>query len=309
MTRAASAGARLRAALRRGAIPVPGVYDGLTALLAEKAGFAAGYVTGAGLSISVLGKPDIGLLTLTDVSGVVGRLTQAVDLPLIVDADTGYGGEWNVARAVRELERAGAAGIQIEDQAFPKRCGHLSGKSVIPAAEMAAKIRAAARARRDPSFVIIARTDARAVEGVKSALHRVALYAKAGADAAFPEALESPAEFRLFGGKKRVGWLIANMTEFGRSPILTVAELARLGFRMVLYPMTAFRSGAFAIEKALSGLQTIGDNRPLIERMQTRRELYDLNRYPEFERREGRYLAESSNLVRATQKLRRRKHG
>jgi methylisocitrate lyase len=163
---------------------------------------------------------------------------------------------------------------------------------------MEAKVRAAVRARRDPNFVIIARTDARAVEGMAAALRRAERYRKAGADAIFPEALESETEFRAFGRKKSLGWLIANMTEFGRSPLLTVSELARLGFHAVLYPMTAFRAAARAAERTLKDLRRGGDNRSLLERLQTRRELYDLNRYADFDRREARFLADAKKLRR-----------
>jgi methylisocitrate lyase len=299
---AGQAGRRLRDLMKRGALAVPGVYDALTALLAQKTGFQAGYVSGAGLSVSLHGQPDIGLLTLSEVAATVRRLARATPLPLIVDADTGYGGEPNVERAVRELEGAGAAGLQIEDQVFPKRCGHLSGKTVVRPEEMVAKVKAAVRARRDKNFVIVARTDARAVTGFKDALRRAEMYRKAGADVIFPEALETIEEFRAFGRKKSLGALMANMTEFGRSPILSVPELARLGYRLVLFPMTAFRTAAFAVQQSLQELKLKGHNRTLLGRMQTRRELYELNHYQDFDRREGRYLSEAASVVRRLKK-------
>jgi methylisocitrate lyase len=292
-----TAGRQLRDLMKKGVVPVPGVYDALTALLVEKAGFQAAYVSGAGLSVALHGQPDIGLLTLSEVSDTVRRLARATALPMIVDADTGFGGDDNVARTVRELENAGAAGVQIEDQIFPKRCGHLAGKTVVPAETMVAKVKAAVEARRDPAFVIVARTDARSVSGIKDALRRAELYRRAGADVIFPEALESEQEFRAFGRKKSLGALMANMTEFGRSPILSVAELARLGFKLVLFPMTAFRTAAFAVQQSLSELKAKGHNRSLLGRMQTRQELYDLNHYQEFDRRERRYLSEAAGIA------------
>lgn len=283
-------GLRLKLAWKKAPVHLPGVYDGLTMLLAEKAGFKGAYLTGAGLSVSLLGKPDIGLLTLKEVAETAGRLTGAADLPLLVDADTGFGGEFNVERTVRELEKAGAAGIQIEDQVFPKRCGHLPGKKVIPADEMVAKVRAAVRARKSPHFLIVARTDARAVEGVQGALRRAVLYRKAGADVLFPEALESKGEFAAFGRKKGLGTLLANMTEFGRSPSLTVSDLASLGFRLVLAPMTLFRVAAKAMDEALIDLRKRGGPGSLMSRLQTRSELYKLNHYAEFERNEAAWM-------------------
>ena len=297
-----SAGRRLRQLLKKGTVAVPGIYDALTALLVEKAGFQAAYVSGAGLSVALHGQPDIGLLTLSEVADTVRRLTRATPLPLIVDCDTGFGGEDNVARTVRELESAGAAGVQIEDQVFPKRCGHLSGKSVVPPDVMVAKIRAAAAARRDPDFLIVARTDARGVTGLADALRRAQLYRRAGADVIFPEALENEKEFRAFGRKKSLGALMANMTEFGRSPILSVPELARLGFGLVLFPMTAFRTAAFAVERSLAELKKQGHTGTLLERMQTRRELYELNHYQDFDRRERRYLDEAADVLRRSKK-------
>ncbi len=302
-----TAGRRLRDLMKKGAVPVPGIYDALTALLVEKAGFGAAYVSGAGLSVALHGQPDIGLLTLSEVAGTVRRLSRATPLPMIVDADTGFGGDDNVARTVRELESAGAAGLQIEDQIFPKRCGHLEGKSVVNADAMVAKVKAAVAARRDPGFMIVARTDARGVTDVKDAMRRAKLYRAAGADVIFPEALESEAEFRAFGrlaggGKKSLGALMANMTEFGRSPVLSVPELARLGFRLVLFPMTAFRTAAFAVQQSLNELKRLGHTRSLLGRMQTRRELYELNHYQDFDRRERQYLSEAAAISRSPKK-------
>ncbi len=277
-----NSGKKLKQLLKKGPVVVPGAFDCLSALLVEKLGFQATYLSGGGLSVSLLGKPDIGLLTLDEVAGTAKRITQSVSIPLLVDVDTGFGGTANVKRTVQELEAAGAAGIQIEDQTFPKRCGHLDGKSVVSADQMVEKIKMAVSSRKSKDFLIIARTDARAVKGLKESLHRAELYKKAGADILFPEALETRQEFEAFGAKKGLGTLMANMTEFGRSPSLTVSDLAHLGFRLILYPMTAFRIAAFAMEKALLELKTKGHSRSMISRMQTRQELYNLIRYEEF---------------------------
>lgn len=293
-----SAGKKLRTLINAGVVVVPGAYDGLSAHLIKKAGFQAGYITGAGLSVSLLGKPDIGLLSLEDIAPVVRHVASVVDLPFLVDVDTGFGGVANVARVVQEMEDAGAAGIQIEDQEFPKRCGHLKGKRVVPAAEMVAKIRAAVSARQDKNFVIVARTDARGVTGVKDALVRAKAYKKAGADIIFPEALESVGEFKLFGQEKALGVLMANMTEFGRSPALTVHELASLGFRLVLYPMTAFRVAAFAMERALKRLRSTGRTQSFLNEMQTRQELYSLIHYDEFDQREKKFSDEAKQIIK-----------
>lgn len=270
--------ARLHAAIRRGCIAIPGAYNALTARLIERVGFDAVYVSGAGLANAAAGLPDIGLLTLSEVAQLVSYIAAAVDIPVIVDADTGFGGPVNAARTVRLLESAGAAGLHIEDQAFPKRCGHLAGKSLVDVDEMAEKLRAATAARRDRDFLIIARTDARAVEDFDSAIHRARAYVAAGADTIFPEALQSPDEFRRFAREIDVP-LLANMTEFGRSPLLSVRQLASMGYRMVIFPQTALRIAMRSQETALKQLKRRGTQRGSIEKMQTRAELYDLLDY------------------------------
>jgi methylisocitrate lyase len=267
----------------------------------EDNGFEAGYITGAGLSVGVLGQTDVGLLTLNDVTLVAERVAAVTSIPFLVDADTGFGDATNVAETVRRLENAGAGGVQIEDQEFPKRCGHLSGKRVVPAVEMIAKIRAAVSARRDRNFLIVARTDARAVSGLVDALQRATLYKQAGADVIFPEALQSKAEFRLFGMQKGLGVLMANMTEFGRSPALTYQELSRLGYRLVLYPMTVFRAAAFEANRALRHLKRKGETRTLLKRLQTREQLYRLIRYAEFDDSADRALKEATKILRRTE--------
>jgi methylisocitrate lyase len=224
------------------------------------------------------GVPDIGLLTLTEVAQLAGYITRAVKIPAIVDADTGFGGSENVARTIRELEAAGLAGCHIEDQEFPKRCGHVTGKSLVDIDEMTGKIKAAVGARRDPDFMIIARTDARAVEDFDRTVDRAQCYVKAGADAIFPEALQSEEEFRDFASEIDVP-LLANMTEFGKSPLVSFADLVRFGYRMVIFPQSAFRVSMKAIEKFLRALKESGTQKEWINKMQTRQELYELLDY------------------------------
>ncbi|MCG3206019.1 MAG: Carboxyvinyl-carboxyphosphonate phosphorylmutase [Elusimicrobia bacterium] len=291
-----SAGKKLKQLLKAGVVVMPGAYDGISAHLIKNSGFKAGYITGAGLSVSLLGKPDIGLLTLEDIAPVVRNVAAVVDIPFLVDVDTGFGGVANVARVVQEMEAAGAAGIQIEDQEFPKRCGHLNGKKVVSIPEMVAKVRAACAARKDKNFVVVARTDARGVSGLKEALIRAKAYKEAGADIIFPEALQTVGEFRIFGRQKTLGVLMANMTEFGRSPALSVHELASMGFRLVLYPMTAFRVAAFAIDRALHHLRVTGSTQSLLNQMQTRQELYSLIRYDEFIEREKLFSVRAKKI-------------
>lgn len=261
---------------------MPGAFNAISARLAESVGFEAVYISGAGVTNALTGFPDIALLTLTEMVQQARFITNAVSVPCLSDADTGYGETLNVARAVREFEAAGLAGIHLEDQVSPKRCGHLEGKQVVPPDVMARKIAAAVRARRDPDFFLIARTDARAVHGLDDAVKRALLYLDAGADAIFPEALESTEEFAEFARRVRAP-LLANMTEFGRSPYLTVDELAALGYRMVIFPMTQFRVMMKAAEAALRELKAAGTQRGLLDRMQTRADLYDLIGYAAYQ--------------------------
>jgi len=282
---------RFRELLNKQTLILPGAFNALTAMQIERAGFHALYVSGAGMS-AARGLPDIGLLSLTEAAYDSATITKAVAIPAIVDADTGFGPPLAVMRTVKELEAAGLAGMQIEDQEMPKKCGHLPGKRVVPTGDMAGKIRAAADARQDPDFFIIARTDARAIEGLESAVRRARIYIDAGADAIFPEALESADEFRTFarhlakeGGKAP---LVANMTEFGKTPYLSVAEFEELGYRLVLFPVTALRMATQAVDEMLSELKTRGSQRGLLERMYTRAKLYDLLRYADYEQRDRR---------------------
>ncbi|MEY2487104.1 MAG: methylisocitrate lyase [Verrucomicrobiota bacterium] len=273
-----SKAAKLRELIAGGAVMMPGVPNAAMARQVQQAGFSAVYVSGAGMANATAGVPDIGLLTLTEVVRLAGYVSRAVKIPAIVDADTGFGGVGNVARTIQEFECAGLAGCHIEDQEFPKRCGHLAGKSIIEASEMAEKIAAAVEARADPDFLIIARTDARAVEDFARAVSRAQQYMEAGADAIFPEALQSVEEFRDFAKELQIP-LLANMTEFGKSPLLSFGELSDLGYRMVIFPMSAFRVSMKASAEFFSALKAIGRQTDWMEKMQTRQELYDLLDY------------------------------
>ena len=269
---------RLRELIAKGAVMLPGVPNAALARQVERAGFQAVYVSGAGMANATAGVPDIGLLSLTEVVTLAGYVAKAVKIPAIVDADTGFGGVENVARTIRELEGAGLAGCHIEDQEFPKRCGHLAGKSIVEFEEMIGKIKAAVASRRDPDFMIIARTDARAVEGFDRAVERAGEYLAAGADAIFPEALQNAEEFRDFA-KEIDRPLLANMTEFGKSSMLTFQQLADFGYRMVIFPQSAFRVSMKTSEKFLAALKKAGTQSDWLDKMQTRQELYDLLDY------------------------------
>jgi methylisocitrate lyase len=269
---------RLRELIAQSCIVLPGVPNAAMARQVQRAGFDAVYVSGAGMANATAGVPDIGLLTLTEVVMLAGYVAQAVNIPAIVDADTGFGGAENVGRTIRELEAAGLAGCHIEDQEFPKRCGHLAGKSLVDVKEMVGKIKAAVAARRDPNFMIIARTDARAVEGFDRAIERAGEYLAAGADAIFPEALETAEEFQSFAKEIDLP-LLANMTEFGKSPLLSFEQLADFGYRMVIFPQSAFRVSIKASERFFTALKKAGTQSDWLEKMQTRQELYDLLEY------------------------------
>jgi methylisocitrate lyase len=283
-----SPGRRLKTAWEEQPLMLPGVFNPLVARMAERLGFKAIYLSGAALSAAAA-LPDVGLMTLTEFVEAARAITQTSSLPLVCDADTGFGEALNVERCVRLFESAGVAAIHLEDQVFPKRCGHLSGKQVVAAEIMCAKIRAAVATREDPDFVIIARTDARGVTGFDDAVGRAHLYLQAGADAIFPEALESEAEFAAFAGAVPAV-LLANNTEFGRSPNLDFQRLAGLGYRMVLYPVTAFRAALRAARDTLADLLERGHQRDHIPQMLTRAELYELLNYSEYEERDKSYF-------------------
>lgn len=284
-----SPGERFRNVLSQGCVAIPGVFNALSARMAQRAGFQALYQSGAALSAGLAGLPDVGLLTQTEFATQARYLTQAVSVPIISDADTGFGEPLAVERTVEQFEQAGLAGLHLEDQELPKRCGHLSGKSLVSRESMAAKIKAAAAARRDAGFVIIARTDARSVSGIDDALDRARAYLDAGADAIFPEALESPAEFERFS-REISAPLIANMTEFGKSPLLSVRQLGEMGYRGVLFPVTLLRTAMKAVEAALARLAADGTQTAFLDHMQTRGELYDILGYTDFDARDRRYF-------------------
>ena len=269
---------RLRELIRNGTVAMPGAFNGMSARLVEQAGFDAVYISGAGLANATAGVPDIGILSLEEVTRLGGYIAQAVEIPAVIDADTGFGGPSNVARTVREFERVGLAGMHLEDQEFPKRCGHLSGKAVVPLSEMVEKIRAAVAARTDRDFLILARTDSRAVEGFDGAVLRAQTYLEAGADGIFPEALESPDEFARFA-KEVNAPLLANMTEFGKGQLLNVTQLADMGYRMVIFPQTVFRVANRAMAECLRDLKAKGTQTNWLDRMQTRSELYEILGY------------------------------
>jgi methylisocitrate lyase len=283
-----SPGRRLRNAWEESPLPIPGVFNALVARMAERLGFRAVYLSGAALSAS-LALPDVGLVTQTEVVEAARCLTRATSLPVLVDADTGFGEAVNVERTVRLLEEAGVAGLHLEDQELPKRCGHLSGKQLVSAEEMTAKLRAAVSARRDRDFVIIARTDARGVLGLDEAVRRGRLYVEAGADAVFPEALQGEDEFRAYARALPVP-LLANMTEFGKSPLLDFRVLAEMGYRMVLYPVSTLRTALHAAQETLAALLHQGHQRDILGRMLSRAELYDLLDYAGYEARDREHF-------------------
>jgi len=289
----ASPGLVLRETVADVTIQIPGAPNALAGKMLEQAGFDAVYLSGAAFSASVLGLPDVGLFTLTELAQQTAYLTRSVDIPVIVDADTGFGDALNVERTVIELEAAGAAAIQLEDQQLPKRCGHLSGKTLVTPAEMSAKVRAAVKARRDPDLVILARTDARGVEGLDEAIDRAKRYLDAGADWIFPEALASREEFETFA-KEVSAPLIANMTEFGQSPLLSLNELADLGYAAVLYPVSLLRVAMRAMEEAIVAIRRDGHQESILPKMQTRQELYDLLGYEDYEDRDRSYFTGNS---------------
>ena len=284
-----SPGKRLRDASADVTIQVPGAFNALVGKLAEQAGFDAVYLSGAALSAGVLAMPDVGLFTLTELVQQTTYLTRAIEIPVIVDADTGFGGPLNVERTVIELEAAGAAGIQLEDQQSPKRCGHLSGKTLIDVDEMCAKLRAAVKARKNADLVLIARTDARGVTDIEDALGRARQYLAAGADWIFPEALADAGEFRRFADEIEAP-LVANMTEFGKSPLLSLDELAEMGYAAVLYPVTLMRVAMKAVEAALATIDADGNQLELLDLMQSRQELYDLIDYTDYEARDREFF-------------------
>ncbi len=281
-----SPGAKLRELISNDTVLMPGVFNAISAVSAHKAGAKALYLSGAGLTNGTLGVPDIALASLTEFAQIASYVCEIAQVPVISDADTGFGEALNVMRTVIEMERAGLAGIHLEDQVSPKRCGHLDGKSVIPAEQMVQKIRAAVDSKRDPSFMIIARTDARAVEGLQSAIDRATKYVEAGADAIFPEGLQSEEEFAQFRKGVKAP-LLANMTEFGKTPIISMPRFKELGYEMVIYPMTAFRVMLKAIDECYAELLATGTQQGILDKMRTRKELYERIEYAEYEAKDS----------------------
>ncbi len=272
----------------------PGAYDAITAKVIEHAGFAAVYMTGAGTVNAHLGLPDNGIASATEMVENAARIADAVRVPVFCDADTGYGNALNVIRTVRSFERAGVAGIHLEDQVAPKRCGHLEGKELVSTGEMVGKIQAAVDARSDDSFVIIARTDAAATEGLEASIERAGRYAAAGADVIFTEALTERSHFEQFQSANLGVPLLANMTEFGRTPYLTVEEFQQIGYGAVIFPMMLFRSMLHAVTTAAGELKEHGTQRHLLDQMTTREALYELVGYPAWEEADRRYLGDQA---------------
>ena len=288
-----SAGARLWQALEEERpLQVVGTINAYSALLAERAGFKAIYLSGAGVANASFGLPDLAMTTLNDVCEDVRRICYATDVPLLVDADTGWGGAFMIGRTVREMIRGGAAGCHIEDQVVAKRCGHRPGKTLVDTAEMMDRIKAAVDGRTDPKFVIMARTDAHAVEGQQAALERAAGYVEAGADMIFAEALTTVEEYRQFTSAIDVP-VLANLTEFGKTPLFTTEEMAEAGVRLALYPLSAFRAMSAAAENVYQTLRKDGTQKAIIDTMQTRSALYDVLGYHEYEQKLDKLFADT----------------
>jgi methylisocitrate lyase len=285
MSESLSAGARFRAALEaERPLQVVGTVNAYSALLAEKAGFKALYLSGAGVANASFGLPDLGMTSLNDVCEDIRRITGATALPLLVDADTGWGAAFNIGRTVKEMSRAGAAALHLEDQVSAKRCGHRPGKALVSQQEMCDRIRAAADGRSDDAFAIMARTDAHAVEGQAQAIERAQAYVEAGADMIFAEALTTLDEYRQFTAAVDAP-VLANITEFGKTPLFTTTELADAGVRLALYPLSAFRAMSAAALTVYETLRREGTQQGVVELMQTRAELYEVLGYHDYERK------------------------
>jgi len=285
MTQGTSAGARFRAAVKEGKpLQVAGAINAYAARLAQHAGFKALYVSGGGVAASSLGVPDLGISTMDDVLIDVRRITDIIDLPVLVDIDTGWGGAFNIARTIRSMIKAGAGAVHIEDQVQAKRCGHRPGKAIVPKGEMVDRIKAAVDAKTDPEFVIMARTDAIAVEGIDRAIERAVACVAAGADMVFPEAVKDLETYKKFANAVKVP-ILANITEFGSTPMFTVQELRSADVSIVLYPLSAFRAMSKSALAVYSAVRTEGTQKNVIDRMQTRAELYEHLGYHAFEQK------------------------
>lgn len=286
-----SAGGRFRQALLASSpLQIVGTINAYSAMLAQRAGHQAIYLSGAGVANASYGLPDLGMTSLNDVLIDVDRITSACDLPLLVDIDTGWGGAFNIARTIRAMEKAGAAAVHLEDQVAQKRCGHRPNKAIVSQAEMVDRVKAAVDARVDADFVIMARTDALAVEGIESAIERAVACVEAGADAIFPEAMTDLAMYRRFADAVGVP-VLANITEFGATPLYNCAELGDAGVAMVLYPLSAFRAMSRAAEQVYASIARDGDQSAVVDQMQTRTELYDVLGYHAYEEKLDRLFS------------------
>lgn len=285
MTTLTSTGARFRAALQaEKPLQIIGAINAYHAMLATQSGFKAIYLSGGGVAAGSLGLPDLGISSLEDVLIDVRRITDAVDTPLLVDIDTGFGGAFNIARTIKSVEKAGAAAVHIEDQVSAKRCGHRPNKAIVSLEEMVDRVKAAVDARTDPDFVIMARTDALAVEGLQSAIDRACACAEAGADMIFPEAMTELSMYQQFVDAVKVP-VLANITEFGSTPLFTVEELASVDISMVLYPLSAFRAMNKAALNVYQAVKKDGTQKNVVDTMQTRMELYDCLGYHAYEQK------------------------
>jgi methylisocitrate lyase len=285
----------LRQKINEGIVEAPGVFNAIGAMLAERNNFNALYLSGSGVA-GVQGLPDLSITTIDEVVSEARKITSISKLPLIVDIDTGFGEILNVERTIIEMERAGVSAVHIEDQVMPKKCGHLEGKALVPEQEMIEKIVAAIEARRNKNFMIIARTDARAVEGFDRAVERAKLYLKAGADAIFPEALQTEEEFREFHNKVPAV-LLANMTEYGKSPLLSSKELGTMGYRIVIFPLTAFRATIKTMDFVYSELRKKGTQREMMDKIASRSEFYDIIKYSEYENEDKEISRKSKKIM------------
>jgi len=293
MTHPSSAGARFRAALAvESPLQVVGTINAYSALLAERAGFKAIYLSGAGVANASFGLPDLGLTTLNDVAEDVRRITAATAVPLLVDADTGWGQAFMISRTIKELTRAGAAGVHLEDQVQAKRCGHRPGKALVSAEEMADRVKTAVDSRTDQHFVIMARTDAHASEGLQAAIDRAGRYVEAGADMIFAEALNKIEEYQALTHAIQVP-VLANITEFGKTPLFTVEELRGAGVQLVLYPLSAFRAMSNAAIQVYETLRKNGTQQAVVETMQPRTDLYEVLGYHTYEQKLDQLFSQS----------------
>lgn len=275
-------------------LQIPGTINAYCALMAEQAGFRAIYLSGAGVANASFGMPDLGMTSMTDVVSDIERITSVSELPLLVDCDTGWGHALCIARTVKSFIKSGAAGLHIEDQQAAKRCGHRPNKSIVETDEMVDRIHAAVDARTDESFVIMARTDALASEGVDASIERCQQYVEAGADAIFAEAITDPVEYKKFTSSLSVP-VLANMTEFGMSPLMSVEELERVGVQMVLYPLSAYRAMSAAAQSVFQAIRSDGTQKNVLDRMQTRDELYQVLNYHQYEQQIDQILRKAKS--------------